>query len=67
MENNKINNNELNDVLSQLSGTADSLNKFLTQVKEKLPEDQKEKFNEEISKAQADLSKVVGDINNFKI
>ncbi len=65
--NQTVNNNELNDVLSQLSGTADSLNKFLTQVKDRLPEDQKEKFTAEISKAQADLSKVVGDINNFKL
>jgi ABC-type transporter Mla subunit MlaD len=65
--NQTVNKDELNDVLSQLSGTVDGLNNFLNKIKDKLPEDQKEKINAEISKAQADLSKAVGDISNLKL
>jgi ABC-type transporter Mla subunit MlaD len=65
--NQTVNKDELNDVLSQLSGTVDGFNNFLNKIKDKLPEDQKEKINAEISKAQADLSKAVGDISNLKL
>lgn len=64
---NKENKVDIQDVLSNFKNTASMLNTFLNQTRESLPQEQKDLLDKEFKKAQADLSKVMGDINNFKL
>jgi hypothetical protein len=67
--------NDTNNLLSSLAGTATQVSDFLSKVQGKLTPEQKElldkelggdgKFNSEMKKTQADLTKILNDLNNF--